>query len=104
MDAKTPTGKRLEITMNDEQAQGAYINLSMINHSGDEFVLDFIYVPPNSPKGLVRARLISSPGHTKRFLLALQENIRRYEERFGTIDVKINIGPNVDIPGGGGHA
>ena len=39
----------------------------------------------------MRTRLISSPQHTKRLLMALEENIRRYEERFGSIDL---MGPN----------
>jgi len=33
----------------------------------------------------VRSRIITSPQHAKRFLLAMQENLRRYEERFGVI-------------------
>ena len=89
--------------MDDDTAQGAYINLAMVNHSGDEFTLDFVYVPPNSPKAKLRARLISSPGHTKRLLIALQENVRRYEERFGEIDVSRGAAPT-DVAKEAGHA
>jgi hypothetical protein len=34
----------------------------------------------------VRARIVSSPRHTKRLLRALEANVQRYEERFGKID------------------
>jgi hypothetical protein len=87
MENKAHEGQRLEIVMDDEVAQGYYVNLAVVNHSSDEFTFDFVYVPPNSPKAKLRARIISSPSHTKRLLMALQENVRRYEERFGTINL-----------------
>ena len=68
-----------------------YVNLALVNHTETEFTIDVMYLQPQQPKAKVRARLISSPKHTKRLLLALQENIRRYEDRFGTIEVS---GPN----------
>jgi hypothetical protein len=34
----------------------------------------------------VRSRVITSPRHAKRLLLALEENIRKYEKKFGPID------------------
>ena len=39
-----------------------------------------------APRARVRARIISSPRHTKRLLRALEVNLRRYEERFGRIE------------------
>ena len=35
----------------------------------------------------MRSRIVSSPRHTKRLLLALQKNVERYEERFGVIEL-----------------
>ena len=77
----------LKIEVDDDMAQGMYVNLAMVNHSPMEFTFDFIYVQPQSPKAKIRARIITSPAHTKRLLLALEENVRRYEDRFGKIDV-----------------
>ena len=77
----------LQIQLDEEMAQGAYANLAMVNHTESEFTLDFIYVQPQQPKAKVRARIISSPKHTKRLLSALTENVAKYEERFGTIDI-----------------
>jgi len=76
---------QIRIELDDAMAQGVYVNLAFIRHSETEFTMDFIYVQPQEPKAKVRARIISSPGHTKRFLLALQENIKNYEEKFGAI-------------------
>lgn len=76
---------QLEVQMDEATAQGTYANLAGVTHSETEFIFDFLFLQPNQPKAKLRARIISSPVHTKRFLQALQENIKRYEERFGVI-------------------
>ena len=75
----------LSIQLDETTAQGTYVNLSLVNHTETEFVLDFVFVQPMEPRAKVQSRILSSPKHTKRFLLALQENVKRYEERFGEI-------------------
>jgi len=85
-----PGAIQLQVEIDDPTAQGAYANLALIAHSATEFVMDFIFLQPQQPKAKVRARIISSPGHTKRFLKALQENVARYEQVFGEIK---EIGP-----------
>jgi len=77
---------QIQIDIDDAIAQGAYSNLVLLNHNDNEFVLDFAYVQPTAPRARVRARIISSPRHAKRLLRALEQNLRRYEERFGRID------------------
>jgi Protein of unknown function (DUF3467) len=77
---------QLQIDLDEGTAQGAYSNLVLINHNDNEFVLDFAYLQPGSPRARVRSRIISSPRHTKRLLRALEYNVRRFEERFGKID------------------
>src|SRR4029453_669826 len=77
---------RIQLQLDDDIAQGAYSNLVLINHTENEFLLDFAFVAPGAPRAKVRARIISLPRHTKRLLRALQKNIERYEERFGEID------------------
>ncbi|RME20368.1 MAG: DUF3467 domain-containing protein [Deltaproteobacteria bacterium] len=77
---------KLQIQLDEETAQGAYVNLALVNHTETEFVFDFIFVQPQQPRAKVRARIISSPKHTKRLLMALQDNIAKYESRFGEID------------------
>jgi hypothetical protein len=76
---------QIQIDLDEVTAQGAYSNLVLLNHNDNEFVFDFAYVLPNAPRARVRARIITSPRHAKRFLKALEVNLRRYEERFGKI-------------------
>jgi len=76
-----------QIQLDEQIAQGAYVNLAMINHSETEFVIDFIYLQPQAPQGKVRARIITSPNHCKRLIAALQDNMKKYEERFGEVKV-----------------
>ncbi len=85
--ADEPPGPKIQVQIDDDLAQGTYANLVVINHTENEFVLDFAFLQPGSPRAKVRSRVISSPRHTKRLLLALQKNLERFEERFGTIEV-----------------
>src|SRR5262249_26357370 len=78
---------RIQLQLDEAQSQGVYTNLVLINHTENEFVFDFAYLQPANPTARVRARVISSPRHTKRLVAALQKNIERYEERFGVIEV-----------------
>ncbi|HTR54311.1 MAG TPA: DUF3467 domain-containing protein [Kofleriaceae bacterium] len=85
--AATP---KLQIQIDDDVSQGVYSNLVLLNHTENEFVLDFAFIQPTNGRAKVRARVVSSPKHTKRLLNALQKNLERYEERFG----RIELGPD----------
>ena len=76
---------KLEIQLDEDLAQGTYVNLAMVNHNEAEFVVDFIFVQPQAARGKVRSRVILSPQHAKRFVAVLQENINRYEKDVGEI-------------------
>lgn len=89
MNDQNPNEIKLEIQLDEETAQGIYANLAVVNHNDTEFVLDFIFVQPQAPRAKVRSRVITSPRHAKRMLLALQENVARYEKQFGTIEPAI---------------
>ena len=75
----------IQIEIDDITAQGVYVNLAMIGHSENEFIIDFIFMQPQNPKSKVRSRVITSPGHAKRLLAALADNVKKYEARFGEI-------------------
>jgi hypothetical protein len=85
MEEKKPQEVKLEIQLDEEMAQGTYVNLAVVNHNDSEFVVDLIFVQPQTPRAKVRSRVILSPQHAKRFVAALQENINRYEQNFGEI-------------------
>ncbi len=86
MSEQKPGEIRLEIQIDEDQAQGVYANLAVVNHTDTEFVLDFIFVQPQAPRAKVRSRVVTSPKHFKRLLHAWQENLRIYEERFGPVE------------------
>jgi len=74
----------INVKIGDAELKGAYSNLLRITHTREEFILDFINVVP--PQGIVSARIVTSPGHLKRIIRALQTNLRRYEEAHGVIE------------------
>ena len=75
--------QNLNIKIGDEELKGRYSNLLRITHTREEFILDFVNLVP--PQGMVTARIVTSPGHLKRIVQALAQNLARYEEAFGPI-------------------
>lgn len=86
-DPQKPPEIQLQIQLDDAIANGQYVNLALVNHSETEFTLDFIYVQPQQPRAKVLSRIITNPKHLKRLLAALQENVAKYEAKFGPIDI-----------------
>jgi hypothetical protein len=77
--------QQVQIKADEKELLGQYSNLVMIHHNAEEFTLNFIYLFPNVPQGKLVGSLIISPGHAKRLLRALGENITRYEAQYGPI-------------------
>lgn len=77
--------QQLDIELNQEVAQGTYANLAIISHSTSEFIVDFVRIMPGIPKAEVKSRIILTPEHAKRLMLALQDNIRKFEQNNGAI-------------------
>ena len=67
--------------------------MAIITHSPAEFIIDFTRVVPGVPKAKVQARIITTPQHAKMLLKALQENIEKFESRFGEIKVEGQANP-----------
>lgn len=78
-------GQQLEIDLGREVAQGTYANLAIIAHSTSEFIVDFVRLMPGVPKPEVKSRIIMTLENTKRLMLALQDNIRKFEQDNGPI-------------------
>jgi hypothetical protein len=86
--------KKIDIKVDEHVALGQYSNLAAIRHTKEEFIFDYAFVFPDGPLGKLVSRVILSPAHAKRFMQALEANIRRYEEDFGPI-VPADIPPTV---------
>ena len=76
---------QINIELSEEVAEGIYSNLAIITHSNSEFVIDFIKMMPGVPKARVKSRIVLTPQHAKRLLMALGDNIMKYEQLHGTI-------------------
>ena len=78
-----PQQRQLQIKASDEKLKGEYSNVMQILHTQEEFVLDFMNVFP--PAGTLNSRVIVTPGHFKRMIKAMEENLKKYEEKFGKV-------------------
>ena len=87
---KDTKNKQLKIEIDEDIGQGEYVNFAIVTHSAAEFVMDFIRILPGLTKSKVKSRLVISPMHAKTFLNALQDNIEKYEKKFGEIKVVKN--------------
>lgn len=79
----------LNIAIGPNVGAGTYSNLAVISHSATEFCLDFAQMVPGNPNGnaVVHQRIIMAPQHVKRLLAALGDNVQKYENVFGTIQM-----------------
>lgn len=80
-------GSPFQLDLPQDIAQGEYANFAIITHSSSDFILDFARVLPGVQQPSVKSRVILAPEHAKRLLLALQENVLRYEKEFGAIKI-----------------
>ena len=86
---------KLNIELSEEIAEGIYSNLAIISHSNSEFVIDFVKVMPGMPKAKVKSRILMTPEHAKRLLLALDDNIQKFEAKNGKIKDPYTLLPKV---------
>ena len=92
--------KQLKIEIDESVGQGEYVNFAIVTHSAAEFVLDYIRILPGMIKAKVKSRVIMSPMHVKTLMFALQDNIKKYENKFGEIKIAKQTGvkPGFKLP------
>jgi hypothetical protein len=69
-----------------EVLKGVYANNMQVSHTKEEFYLDFLNMSffPNAAS--LVAKIIASPEHFKRIVAAFNDNLKKYEDQFGSID------------------
>jgi len=72
-----------QIQINDSIPGGEYANSAWINHNEEEFQMIFANIVGQS--GKVTAKITTTPGHFKRMIAAMTENLKKYEEKFGAV-------------------
>ncbi|HVT45901.1 MAG TPA: DUF3467 domain-containing protein [Thermoanaerobaculia bacterium] len=85
MDNQENDGGTLRVILDDQVAQGEFINFANIIHSPSEFVIDLGRIVPGRPDVKVYSRAIMTPLHAKQLRDALAQNISMYESKFGEI-------------------
>jgi hypothetical protein len=82
-ESKAPPQGKIQIVTGDEMSRGRYSNNMLVIHSPEEFIIDWLL---NSPAGThLVGRIVVSPGHLKRIITALTDNLRQYEANFGPV-------------------
>ncbi|HUF77943.1 MAG TPA: DUF3467 domain-containing protein [Thermoanaerobaculia bacterium] len=92
---QTAQPQELNVKITDEELRGRYSNLLRVTHTRDEFILDFINLVP--PQGIVSARIVTSPGHLKRIIRALSNNLAHYEQTHGVVDEAPEPAPGAPV-------
>jgi hypothetical protein len=87
--AANPTQINIELPADIE---ATYSNFAIINHSPSEVIIDFARLMPGMPKGKVHARILLTPLNAKLLLKALQDNLAKYEEKFGEVRMPSDMG------------
>ncbi|MDE6099480.1 MAG: DUF3467 domain-containing protein [Paramuribaculum sp.] len=100
MENKKNAPTELKIELTPDVAKGIYSNLAVLTHGPAEFFLDFITVAPNMPQAKVQARIVMTPENAKNLLMALNDNVKKYEATFGEIERKL---PKAAPQGGNGE-
>jgi len=85
MSPSAPRGSRQVNVEIPTGLEAVYSNFVMLTHSPSEVVLDFARLLPRTPKAKVHARIVMTPMNAKLLHMALEENLTKYEERFGKI-------------------
>lgn len=90
--------QELKIEISENEAEGVYSNIVIVSHSDSEFILDFARMLPGKPKAKVHSRVIMNPKNCKLFLKALEDNVQKFQAKFGQISM-----PDVipSVPGQG---
>ena len=86
----------IRIELDDQTAQGQYVNFANIIHSPSEFVIDLGRIVPGRNDVKVYSRVIMTPLHAKQLLAALAQNISIFEQKYG--EIRVEQAPNFPAP------
>ncbi len=85
MNEQPGDGSQKTLQIDISNVEGTYSNLTLLAHSGSEFVLDFARIEPGIPKAKIHSRIIMTPQSAKLLLKALENKVGAFEASFGTI-------------------
>lgn len=77
--------QQINVEIGEKEAEGIFSNFVLIAHSSSEFIIDFARLLPGLPKAKVFARILMTPQHAMLLKNALEDNLKKFEDRFGKI-------------------
>jgi hypothetical protein len=93
MENKPNPNQKQEIKIADNIPGAEYANAMQTRINKDEFQLLFFNIL--GAAGRVTGKIITTPGHFKRMISAMNSALKNYEEKFG--EIKETEGPNKEI-------
>ena len=92
----TPANRQ-EIKIADNIPGAEYANAMQANHNKDEFQIMFLNIMGAS--GKVTGKIITNPGHFKRMIAAMADNLKKYEEKFGEVKESASLDKEIGFKG-----
>lgn len=87
--------QQINVEIGNGEVQGTYSNFAFITHSPAEFIIDFARILPGMKKAKVHSRIIMTPQHARMLFKALENNIKKFEDRFGEIKNVVEPGKEI---------
>jgi hypothetical protein len=75
---------QMQVKADDSSLKTMYADVIQVSNNKETFALSFVSTLP--PIGALLGRFAISPGHAKRLFMALQTNLKAYEEKFGKVE------------------
>ncbi len=94
-----PAAQQIQVELPAE-LEAVYSNFAIINHSPSEIIIDFARLLPNMSKARVHGRVIMTPLNAKLLLVALEDNLNKFEKRFGEIRMPDDVDGSFQAPPG----
>lgn len=83
---QNPNQRKLNLELPANIA-ATYANAVIVSQTHSEIIMDFIQILPNDPRARVQSRIVMTPANAKLFLKALGQNLERFEQVHGEINV-----------------
>jgi len=86
MQPNKPKKRKIRLEL-PKDPSATYSNTVMISHTANEVIFDFIQIMPNDNRARVQKRIVMTPTHAKMFFNALEDNMVKFEDKHGEIDL-----------------
>lgn len=80
-------GQQIQVNIDQGEISAKYCDQAMISHNPFGFAFDFAQQIPQMNMLKILSRIAMSPEHAKAFSEALLDNLEKYEEKFGEIEL-----------------